>query len=195
MTRRRLSYPIGKIEIVDGTERSTHSRKPNRLRLAKLAQIEALRAEADERLQEISDQEFLIAGLALYAAEGNKRDGEVTLANTDPRMIRFFCVWLRRFFAVDESRLRVRLYLHEGLDIGEANAFWSELTGIPEAAFQKPYRARADQSIRNSKHPKGCPSVRYSCSRTHRAIIAMADALLSWPIRSGVAQSGRALDC
>lgn len=156
--------------------------------MAKLAQIEALHAEAEDRLKEISEQEFLIAGLTLYAAEGNKRDGEVALVNTDPRMIRFFCVWLRRFFDVDESRLRVRLYLHEGLDIGEANVFWSELTGIPVTAFQKPYRAKADQSIRNSKHPLGCPCVRYSCSRTHRAIMAMVDALLSWPIRSGVAQ-------
>lgn len=136
----------------------------------------------------ISDREFLIAGLMLYAAEGNKRDGEVALANTDARMIRFFCVWFRRFFDVDESRLRVRLYLHEGLDIGEANAFWAELTGIPLTAFQKPYRARADQSIRNSKHPMGCPSVRYSCSRTHRAIMTMVDALLILPIPSGVAQ-------
>ena len=162
--------------------------RPNKLRRAKLAQIEALRAEANERLRNISDQEFLIAGVAFYQAEGSKRDGEVIFANTDPRMILFFCVWLRRFFDVDESRLRVRLYLHEGLDIGEANSFWSELTGIPVASFQKPYRAQADQSIRSSKHPLGCPSVRYGCSRTHRAIMAMVDALLSWPLRSGVAQ-------
>jgi hypothetical protein len=45
-------------------------------------------------------------------------------------MIVFFCYWLRRFFEVDESRLRVRLYLHEGLDLAAAIAFWSALTGI-----------------------------------------------------------------
>src|SRR5688572_20452853 len=110
-------------------------------------------------------------------------------------MIAFFCAWLRRFFDIDESRLRVRLYLHEGLDIDEANEFWSELTGIPIASFGKPYRAKADPSIRRSKHPMGCPAVRYSCSKIHREIIAMTNALLSWPIRSGVAQSGRALGC
>ena len=60
--------------------------RPNKLRMAKLAQIEALRAEANDRLREISDREFLIAGLALYAAEGNKRDGEVAFANTNPSM-------------------------------------------------------------------------------------------------------------
>lgn len=162
--------------------------RPNKLRRAKLAQIEALRTEANERLRNISDQEFLIAGVAFYQAEGSKRDGEVIFANTDPRMILFFCAWLRRFFDIDESRLRLRLYLHEGLDIDEANAFWSALTGIPVTAFGKPYRAKADPSIRRSKHPMGCPAVRYGCSKTHRAITALADALLSWPTRSGVAQ-------
>lgn len=175
--------------------RPQRSSRPNKLRLAKLAQIEVLRAEANERLREISDREFLIAGLALYAAEGAKTDGDVLFANTDPRMIAFFCAWLRRFFDIDESRLRIRLYLHEGLDIEAANEFWSELTGIPAACFGKPYRAKADQSRRKTKHPMGCPAVRYSCSKTHRAIIAMSDALLSWPIRSGVAQFGRALGC
>ena len=168
--------------------RAERSGRPNKLRLATLAQIEALRTEANLRLSVISDREFLIAGLALYAAEGNKRDGEVALANTDPRMILFFCRWLRRFFEVDESRMRLRLYLHEGLDLEEANAFWSGLTGISVTGFQKPYRAKADHTIRNSKHPMGCPSVRYSCSRTHRSIMGMVDALLSWPTRSGVAQ-------
>jgi hypothetical protein len=43
-------------------------------------------------------------------------------------MIAFFCAWLRRFFENDEARLRVRLYLHEGLDLAASVAHWSELT-------------------------------------------------------------------
>lgn len=35
-------------------------------------------------------------------------------------------VWLRRFFEIDESRLRVQLYLHQGLDLAEAVTFWSQ---------------------------------------------------------------------
>ena len=58
--------------------------RPNKLRRAKLAQIEALRAEADVRLKELSDQEFLVAGLALYAAEGAKKDGDLTFCEHRP---------------------------------------------------------------------------------------------------------------
>ena len=69
-----------------------------------------------------SETDLLVAGTMLYAGEGAKTDGDVKLANTDPRMIEFFCRWLRHFFDIDESRLRVRLYLHEGLDLDGGNA-------------------------------------------------------------------------
>lgn len=155
-----------------------------RTRISSLAvnrqlEIEHLRTEWRQRVGRLSDDAFLVAGAALYAAEGAKTDGAVKFANSDPRMILFFVTWLRRFFCIDESRLRVRLYLHEGLDLAAANAFWSDLTGIPVAQFTKPYRAVADPSIRTSKHPMGCPSVSYSCSWTHRSVMGLADALLS----------------
>ncbi len=69
----------------------------------------------------MSEEDLLAAGPALYAGEGAKTDGEV-FANSDPRMIELFCVWLRSFFEVDEARLHLRLYLHEGLDLDAANS-------------------------------------------------------------------------
>lgn len=177
-----------------GTDIPKH-RAPNKLQIQKQEKIETLRKQGLERLVHLTDQEFLVAGVALYASEGDKTDGGLRLANTDPRMILFFCSWLRRFFAVDESRLRLRLYLHEGLDIEAANDFWSRLTGIPVTQFTKPYRAVADAGFRKSKHPLGCPSVGYYCSKTHREVVGLCDALLSWPLRSGVAQSGSAAHC
>ena|SRR5437899_10487882 len=158
--------------------RSRH-RGSNVLSRRKAEQIERLLAEGRERIGRLSEQEFLVAGTALYAGEGSKTDHSVLFANSDPRMIHFFCAWLRHFFDVDEARLRLRLYLHEGLDLDAAVAFWSELTGIPRAQFGKPYRAVPDPSIRKSKHPMGCPAVRYSCSHTHRAVMGLVAALLS----------------
>jgi transcriptional regulator with XRE-family HTH domain len=152
---------------------------PNKLARAKQAEIDRLLEEGKERIGALSDREFLVAGAALYAGEGSKTDGEVKFANSDPRMIAFFLAWLRHFFDVDESRLRLRLYLHQGLDLDVANEFWFTLTGIPVAQFGKPYRAVPDPSIRRSKHPMGCPGVSYGCSRTHRAVMGFVHALLS----------------
>jgi len=158
--------------------RGARRRGPNRLQQRKHGEIERLMAEGRARIGALSARDLLIAGIALYAGEGDKTDGAVKFANSDPRMILLFCTWLRRFFDVDESRLRVRLYLHQGLDLDAANQFWSELTDIPLSQFGKPYRAASDPSIRRAKHPLGCPGVSYACSRTHRAIMGLVHALL-----------------
>ena len=94
-------------------------------------------------------------------------------------MIAFFCSWPRRFFAVDEARLRMRVYLHEGLDLDAAEQFWSAITNIPRAQFRAPYQAKADPTIRLSKHDHGCGYVRYACSRTHRESMGLVRTLLS----------------
>jgi len=153
-------------------------RDPNALQRRKQAEIDRLVEEGQARIGRLSEREFLVAGVALYAGEGTKRDGAVRFANSDPRMILFFCCWLRRFFEIDESRLRIRLYLHEGLDLAAAIAYWSELTAVPAAQFGKPYRAVPDPTIRHAKHVHGCVTVSYSCSATHRSVMGLVRALL-----------------
>ena len=87
--------------------------------------------------------------------------------------------WLRHCYPVDEARLRLALYLHQGLDLAAATAYWSALTGIPEAQLTKPYRAVPDRSIRRAKHVHGCGSVSYSCSATHPGVMGLVRAVLS----------------
>jgi hypothetical protein len=154
-------------------------RRANSLHDAKVAEIESCNRLGVERIGVLEDKEFLVTGLALYAGEGAKRDGEVIFANTDTRMVAVFCAWLRHFFAIDESRLRVRVYLHNGLDLDAAQQYWSRITGVPREQFNAPYRAKADPTIRANKHEYGCVYVRYCCSRTHRQIMGLMRALLS----------------
>ncbi len=163
-------------------------RRPNKLQRRKSAEIARLGQIGRERIGDLAEREFLAAGIALYAGDGAKRDGLVSFANSNARMIAFFCVWLRRFFEVDETRLRVRLYLHQGLDLEVAVAHWSEVTGIPPEQFGKAYRAVPDPSIRRTKHQFGCAHVSYSCSRIHREMMGLMDGLLASAEPSGVAQ-------
>jgi len=157
-----------------GPKRSTHP-----ARTGKLRQIAELDALGRRRIGTLTEDAFLVAGVSLYAGEGSKSDGKVVFANTDAQMIAFFCSWLRHFFDVDESRLRVSVYLHEGLDLDAAEAHWSLVTGIPRAQFRAPYRAAANATIRTTKHRFGCAYVVYACSTTHRTIMGLIRALLS----------------
>jgi hypothetical protein len=169
--------------------RGARDRGPNRLQRAKAAEIDRCTQDGRRLVGGLSERDLLIAGTALYAGEGGKTAGEVRFTNSDPLMVALFCRWLRAGFSIDEARLRVRLYLHHGLDLAAATAFWSEVTSIPPSQFTRPYRAAADPSIRRSKHPTGCASVYYGCTRTHRRIMGLVRGLLESTVpQSGVAQ-------
>src|SRR3954469_19727407 len=66
-------------------------RRPSSLHIAKLAEIAELLESGRQRIGTMTDREFLVAGAALYAGEGSKTDGAVKFANSDARMIAFFC--------------------------------------------------------------------------------------------------------
>ena len=97
----------------------------------------------------------------------------------------FVCAWLRRFFSPDEGRLRVRVYLHVGLDLDVAEAFWAQQTGVPRSRFRAPYRAEVRGDVPTTKHEHGCCYVNYSCSRTHRRVMGLVRALLSSDVIPG----------
>ena len=174
-----VSLWVRDVEFVPSPRRYGAQRRPHPFHEAKLLKIAQLDAEGIERIGTLTEDAFLAAGIALYAGEGSKTDGRVRFANTEPTMVRFFCAWLRRFFDIDESRLRVRVYLHQGLDLDAAQTHWSRVTAVPLAQFGAPYRAVPDPSIRRNKHEFGCVYVDYSCTTTHRRIMGLVRALLS----------------
>jgi hypothetical protein len=112
---RRGGLPLGEIAARLGVSKSSVSlwvrdveftplprpvrgrrREPNALQRRKQAEIDRLLAEGQLRVGRLSEREFLVAGVALYAGEGAKRDGAVKFANSDPRMIAFYCAAVPR---------------------------------------------------------------------------------------------------
>ena len=152
--------------------------KPHPLHLRKLAEIEECRQWAAEALGVLSDRDLFLAGIGLYAGDGSKTGGDVRFANSNPALVALFCRWLRHFFDPDEARLRVRLYLHEGLDLDAATGHWARVTGVPAVQFTKPHRPAARVGLRHTKHEFGCCHVSYGCTRTKRKVLALLDALV-----------------
>jgi hypothetical protein len=110
VSKSSVSLWVRDVPFTPSPRRYGAKRRSNRLRNERLAEIAALDADGLARIGTLSEDAFFVAGVALYAGEGGKTDGEVRFANTDPTMVRFFCAWLRRFFDVEEHRLRVRVY-------------------------------------------------------------------------------------
>lgn len=78
------------------------------------------------------------AGCMLFWAEGSKNRNEVTLCNSDPHMLRFFRRFLTECFEVAPERLRIRLhvYLDNGLSIEEIERYWLEVLALPTSCMR-----------------------------------------------------------
>lgn len=181
VSRSSVSKWVRDVDFTPNPRRHNYWTKdnPHPLQVAKEQEIERLNTQGAETVGTMSDREFLLVGAALYAGEGFKTGAAIGMANTDAAILLTFVTWLRRFFEVDERRLRVRLYLHQGLDLEAAELFWSELLTVPRAQFRKPYRAAADASRRHAKHVHGCPAVTYSSSSALRRAMGLVRAITS----------------
>jgi hypothetical protein len=137
------------------------------LRVRRDEEVAALLEEGRQRIGRLTEKEFLVAGAALYAGEGDKTGAAVKFANSDARMILFFLMWLRRFFDIDESRLRVRLYLHEGLDLGPPSSSGHR---SPESQLASSRSRTGPGPIRRSGRPNTSRAVRRSATPVPRPI-------------------------
>lgn len=94
-----------------------------------------------KRISSLNTRELLIAGTALYWAEGFKKDNQVGFGSSDPKMINFFIKWLRDCFGYknEDLALRITANISHKHRIKEIEKYWSETTNIPQEQFQKPF--------------------------------------------------------
>lgn len=147
------------------------------MRLRKEAELERCRLEAEQWVGQLTKRDVAMYALALYAGEGSKGDGSVVFANSDPVLMRIFTDWLREEFELDETKLRVKLYLHADLDVAAAIEHWSSVLGVPPGQFNQPYRAVVDETMRSNRHVHGCASIVYHSRLLHRRVMARIAAI------------------
>ncbi len=103
------------------------------------------------------------AGCMLYWAEGGKDRSLLNFANSDRAMVSFFWRFLRHNFVFDPARVRVRLnvYLNNGLSLEEIEDRWIEGLRLPRVCFRShvtslpdlQQRQEAEQAPLRSLHP------------------------------------------
>lgn len=110
---------------------------------------QTMRAKRDKREHEIylkqkkkfahiSDQSVFIAGLMLYAAEGDKKSkADIAFTNTDPVLILFFVRWVTRFLGFPKEKFRIQLHLYENMDVKAEELFWIRQLGLSEKQLWK----------------------------------------------------------
>lgn len=109
------------------------------------------------------EEKLFIAGIMLYWAEGTLKRDTIDFANSNPEIIKVFLKFLRKICGVDESRLRVYMYVFSDQDIGKIKKFWEKTTGIPSSQFVKPYVRETENSVERKRRMEyGLIKIRYS---------------------------------
>jgi hypothetical protein len=92
------------------------------------------------QLLPLSDKELMLTGLFLYWGEGAKtKRFEISLSNTNPRMIKFYIHWLIKAFQVPTAKMVIRLQLYADMSVKKEQQYWSDILGLPTTQFSKPY--------------------------------------------------------
>lgn len=151
-------------------------------RKARIERTKKIRSIAKKDVGKIINRDKFIAGIALYSAEGTKKDGRVAFSNSDPELIKFMTNWFFEFTKISIKKMRGAIWIHEGLNEKNAKNFWSKSTGIPKNQFHKTYVAKIkndSKKIRKNIHQYGILTIRFSDSAIHRKIMGWIYALFN----------------
>ena len=130
----------------------------------RLREIEKIVLEAKNEINEdITDSSFKLLGAMIYWAEGNKR-GQLTIANSDPILIKFMVEWMRKVFNASYTDMKVHLNMYPQQNETEIKNFWSELTGIPLKNFGKSFVKPANKNYKKNTLYYGTVKIRLSKS-------------------------------
>lgn len=143
-----LSVWLQKMPLTEDERRILKRRKESNISIGRIraaASLHSLRVVRDEILLETAKIEFrkyqsdpfFYVGLALYWAEGSKRNNIFTFTNSDTDMITVMLNWMERFFTIQKSAVSARLYIHKPYAHENCEEHWSRATGIPIPNFRK----------------------------------------------------------
>ena len=91
------------------------------------------------KFSDIPEVASFVAGLMLYLGEGSKTEpSKLVLANTDPKIIKFYISWLNKFLDIPREKMKAWLNLYGNMDIEKEKEFWIRETGFSSDQFYKP---------------------------------------------------------
>jgi hypothetical protein len=134
-------------------------------------QVKEIRAAAATQVPHLMGDPLWVAGTTLYWGEGAKTKSMLAMANTDPRTLRLFVRWVRRFHD-PEAAFVLSLHLHHGNDERFAKEYWVRTLDLPQPEFYETYEKPPGTGHRKNRHEHGVCRVlvRRSADALHRTL-------------------------
>ncbi len=151
-------------------------------------EIEEIKEKARLEISSLSKNEFKLAGLMLYWAEGAK-SRYIDITNSDPSLIRFMTDWLRIICKVPEKRFRASLHLHSGQNEKQIKAYWSKITNIPIHRFGKSYIKKEGSGYRKNRLYNGTIKIRVCDSNLLHRVLGWIEGVIQKRATSSIGRA------
>lgn len=114
-----------------------------KMRIGRRVLLDKQYAEVEEiarkEFESYKERPLFMAGLMLYAGEGDKlSSGVIRLANTDFHIHKIFINFITTFMGIKRESLRCSVLLYPDLNIENCKIKWSQELNIPLTQFHKP---------------------------------------------------------
>ena len=162
-----ISLWLQKLPLTDQEKKYLKSRRDSNIstgRIRAATTNHALRLQRDKELfrvakdefREFSADPFFHVGIALYWAEGAKRDSTFAFVNSDAEMMSLMVVWIERFFNIRRDVFSARLYIHKPYAHEHCEEYWSKKTGIPIKNFRRTIYKPSGIGVKKRPDYRGC---------------------------------------
>lgn len=110
-------------------------------RQQRLDRSKDIKYKALNEIGKITQRELKLLGSALYWAEGARQketnvSERVAFSNSDPYMIMLFLQWLKKICQVNNTDIKLDLFIHESGDLAKAKKFWGNSLRIKPDKFR-----------------------------------------------------------
>lgn len=104
-------------------------------------------------------------GVALYWAEGAKRNNQYLFMNSDHEMIQVMVAWLEKYLGYSRREIGYRLYIHKPYAHENLEQFWMKRLHVSEVQFRKTIYKPTNLGVKKRPNYKGCLRIEVPKSR------------------------------
>lgn len=166
VSRSTLSVWLKDLSLTQEEKASLRHRRDSNITTGRIKAAAANRRNRLLRTQELfnrskddfaihKESSFFHAGLALYWAEGAKRNSYFSFSNSDVNMVELMVRWMEMFLHIDRSTLHIRLYIHKPYAHENCEQFWADRLGVKIDSFKKTIYKPTGKLIKKRPQYKG----------------------------------------
>lgn len=186
-----LSNWVSNIKLTKLQKKKIRNRWLKKLEKAREKAAEAHREEKKERLAKIDKEakQFVdkikvnkkmlrVFLVALYLADGTKREGPTELGSSNPKIAKTFITLLKKLYNLDGSKFRCSIFARHDQNPEELEKYWSNLLNVPRSQFYKTQLDKRTKGTKTYPYYKGVCLIIYLNSAIQRKITSIGNFLL-----------------